>query len=119
MKIFFVGIHNKPNKTALDSTTKSGKLIDRVILHLKKQNCIKTNLFNLNQIPKKINQHQEKWIKKYSPSSKDLIFLLGKEVQNLFPKKILCKNIIPLPHPSSIWSKKSQEKYIQHILSFT
>ena len=114
MKIFFVGIHNKPNTQPLDSSTKSGKLIDKIILNLKNHKCIKTNLFNLNGIPKETKSHQEIWIKTHSPTEKDIIILLGSNVHKLFPQTN--SKIIKAKHPSAIWSKQSQEDYIKEIL---
>jgi hypothetical protein len=45
MRVIFVGMHNKPGMEPLDSRTKSGKLIDRIINELP-IDCIKTNLYD-------------------------------------------------------------------------
>jgi len=114
MKIFFVGIHNKPNTKPLDSSTKSGKLVDKIIVSLPQHTCVKTNLFNLNEIPKEIKPHQELWIQTHNPSNKDTIILLGSNVHKFFPQ--INSKIIKAKHPSAIWSKKTQENYIKNIL---
>jgi hypothetical protein len=116
MKIFFVGIHNKLGLKPLDSSTKSGKLIDRIISNLNGEECIKTNLFDCNEIPcQEIKKFQKSWIKKYNPKDEDIIILLGNNTQKLFPKNI-CKRIIGVKHPSIIWSNKNKKKYIRNTL---
>lgn len=111
MKIFFVGIHNKPNTKPLDSSTRSGKLIDKIILNLKNHECIKTNLFDTESIPKEnIEKHRQLWISTHIPSSTDTIILLGSNVHKFFPQTQ--SKVIKIKHPSAIWSNKSQEDYI-------
>ena len=116
MRILFVGIHNKPNTSPLDSKTKSGKLIDKMIINLKEDICTKTNLFDCENIPEKdIEEYKTKWIEKYKPSDKDIIVLLGNNVKKLFPDNVSSK-IIKIKHPSSIWSKESQKEYVKDFL---
>ena len=114
MRIIFVGIHNKPNTKPLDSGTKSGKLIDKIIENLENYDCIKTNLFDLNEIPKEIESHQQLWINTHKPSNQDIIILLGNNVQKYFPQTE--SKIIKVKHPSVIWSKQSQDNYVKNIL---
>lgn len=116
MRIIFVGIHNKPSTKPLDSSTKSGKLIDKIILNLKEHECIKTNLFDYNCIPNEKIEHQKSWIKRYAPSEEDIIILLGNNVHRFFPQNLSVKKIIKIKHPSAIWSKQSQENYIINTL---
>lgn len=116
MKIFFVGIHNKPNTLPLDSSTKSGKLIDQIITNLKGNLCVKSNLFDLEYIPKEgIEKHKLVWIEKYKPSEKDAIVLLGGKVHKFFPQT--SSKVIKIKHPSSVWSKVSQEEYVKDVLT--
>jgi hypothetical protein len=114
MKILFVGIHNKPNTKPLDSSTKSGKLIDKIIVSLPQHTCIKTNLFDLNEIPKEIKTHQELWINTHNPTNNDIIILLGNNVHKFFPQTQ--SKTIKIKHPSAIWSKQSQENYISETI---
>lgn len=117
MRIIFVGIHNKPETLPLDSSTKSGKLIDKIIFNLPEHTCIKTNLFDLNYIPQEdVDKHSQKWIEKYYPTNKDVIILLGSNVHKLFPKNVQ-SILIEVKHPSSIWSKRAQEEYVKYILN--
>ena len=116
MRILFVGIHNKLGTEPLDSKTKSGKLIDKIIINLKEHTCIKTNLFDCDYIPKEeIEKHKQAWIEKHKPSDNDIIVLLGNNVHKLFPDNIQSK-LIKIQHPSSVWSKQSQEKYVKNVL---
>ena len=100
----------------LDSKTKSGKLIDKVISNLNGHLCIKTNLFNCSYIPKEdIEKHKLAWIDKYKPLDKDTIVLLGNRVHRLFPNNIP-SILIKIKHPSSVWSKQAQEGYVLDVL---
>lgn len=116
MRIFFVGIYNKPNTLPLDSKTKSGKLIGKIIINLKEHLCIKTNLFDCDYIPKgNIEEYKQIWVDKYKPSFDDIIILLGNNVHKLFPDNVKSK-LIKIQHPSSVWSKQSQKKYVKDVL---
>lgn len=104
--VTFVGIHFKEGKTALDSSTLSGRKIDAVI---EKLNCItyKYNLFPYYEIPK------NKWMRKnaidcfrWIVRDKGIIVLLGNNVQKYFPyEKYPNSTIIKFRHPS--FSKKT------------
>jgi hypothetical protein len=116
MRIIFVGIHNKPNTKPLDSSTRSGKLIDKIIINLKEHDCLKTNLFDLEFIPREnIKDNQQLWINTHNPSKNDTIILLGSNVHKLFPQ--VQSKVIKAKHPSAIWSKKAQEDYVTTILT--
>ena len=55
MKIIFVGIHNKKGFEPLDSRTKTGNIIDRIIERCDKGfEFEKTNLFDRDEMPKGI-----------------------------------------------------------------
>ena len=115
MKIIFVGIHNKPGLNPLCSTTKSGKLINRVIRELPKGVKIeskKTNLFDVDQMPEPHEMHAltDDWYWKNTPGNDDIIVLLGALVHEQFRFKDL--KIVKLPHPSSIWSFPRQDEYV-------
>jgi len=112
MRIIFVGIHNKPNTKPLDSNTKSGKLIDKIILNLKEHKCLKTNLFDLDSIPENIEHHQKIWIDTNNPQKEDVIILLGSNVHKFFPQ--VPSKIIKVKHPSAIWSNKEKVNYVKN-----
>lgn len=112
MKVIFVGMHNKPNKQPLDSSTMTGKVIDRIIEKIP-ATCIKTNLCDIDYFPKDwlvINDEYGKWIEKHKPQSNDVIILLGRWVQdNFFYKET---NIIKLTHPAGIFGTKNKDEYV-------
>lgn len=113
MKIIFVGIHNKPHTAPLCSSTKSGKVIDRIIKQLPGREVIKTNLYGIDYMPttKKMKWALVlNWNSRIQPDQHDMVILLGKEVQRNFPMDLLF--IIKLAHPSSIWSGIALDKYI-------
>jgi len=113
MRIIFIGIHNKPGLKPLCSSTKSGKLIDRIIKILPYNNILKTNLYDVDYLPKS-KVEKEKLAYEYfcliKPGLCDIVILLGNEVRtNIalnFSKRIEIK------HPASIFSKENQDKYV-------
>ena len=115
-RIIFVGVHNKPGMEPLDSRTKSGKIIDEVIAGLEGMKCLKTNLsdvYEIPQLPIERQSHASKWRKKYSPTSDDVIILLGRTVQFRFPSASSYKTVFAA-HPASRHHKR--EEYIQNLI---
>lgn len=113
-KIIFVGIHNKPGLKPLDSFTKSGKLIDRIIFDLFTEGFLsyKTNLYDTQIMPDKgLKKYLSlDWWTRNRVDYADVIVLLGKEVQlNFIEKK---HKVVKLPHPSRIWSRENKDKYV-------
>jgi len=112
MKVFFVGVHNKPNTPPLCSSTKSGKLIDRIIELLDCKNVIKTNLYDTETMPNVENKHQlaSDWVFKYQPNYKDVIILLGGEVKKSYIRTV--GRVIDIPHPAKFMTYSERLAYI-------
>jgi hypothetical protein len=113
-RVIFVGMHNKPDKVALCSSTKSGKLVDRVAL-AGNFTHIKTNLYNVDYYPKSEIEKSilaNDWIVRVDPAEPDVIVLLGAEVHNNF--KHSSKYIVKIPHPSSQWSHEQMNTYVEN-----
>ncbi len=113
MKIIFVGLHNKPNKTPLDSSTRSGKLIDRII-NEGGFDAGKTNLFDVDAMPiidndkarlLKIFQHRNRLNKS------KLFILLGNDVNKYFPQHFF--RFISIYHPASRRSHQQMNDYVK------
>ena len=107
-KIEFVGIHFKEGKEALDSTTKSGKIIDRVIENFKDFECSKSNLFPTTVLPKK--SAREQYVDAFKVEEGTLYVCLGNIVRDcLMDRILLC---VDMPHPGSIpWTCGGSEDY--------
>lgn len=119
MKIIFVGIHYKDKLTPLCSSTKSGKLIDRIIkeLPLKKVEIVKTNLYDHCAMPNENDKfiHAIEWYDKNSVhSGLDIAVLLGREVQKHF-NRTSGITTIDVPHPAGIFGKKKQFEYVLNV----
>lgn len=115
-KVYFVGMHNKPGMTPLDSKTMSGKMIDAIIKELPLE-CIKTNLFEGGYLPKDfliINKAGIDWHEKYNPKECDTVVLLGRWVQENFWHDGF--KIIKLPHPASCMGNVNKELYIKNAI---
>lgn len=113
MKIFFVGMHNKPGLKPLCSSTKTGKIIDAVIIRLDCE-CVKTNLCDTDYIPDNVPYHAQAWHCRFVPEPEDYIVLLGHWVQQNFVKSQGI--IIKVPHPASILGASNVQKYLDQIL---
>lgn len=118
MKIYFVGIHNKKGMIPLCSSTKSGKLINRIIAQVSIP-VVKTNLCDLDYLPideNEIIQQKFIWLEKYDPNKEDVIILLGNFVHKNFPDSCICENIIKIKHPASQRSKIQMDEYVEKAL---
>jgi hypothetical protein len=116
-KIIFVGIHNKPNKSPLDSSTLSGKRVDEIIKNIEHRiKCVKSNLYEVEYLPKdKVEKVFliERWFLKYWEDQNDIVVLLGNIVHHSFPKDTIpCIMVSPIPHPSLQFSKIKPIEYI-------
>jgi hypothetical protein len=115
-RIIFVGVHNLPGKTPLDSTTKSGKIIDAVIAGLPGRECVKTNLFDCDKVPEAYLVRCElilDWIQRVKLGKDDIVILLGGQVIKHFPKGLPSRNLC-WSHPAQ--RQVSSSAYIEHAL---
>lgn len=113
MRVIFVGLHNKPGKMPLCHSTKSGKLITRIINRLPKGiEKLRTNLFEVDYLPidDELYSLQDKWYWTYLPVDDDIIVLLGAMNHKLFAFKEL--NIIKIAHPASKRSHEAMSDYV-------
>lgn len=114
MRVVFVGMHNKPGMKPLDSKTRSGKLIDRVIKAMKDEglNCeyLKTNLYNLDHWPKHNLSQTFEWAQRVEYNGNDIVLTLGQCVYDVFKYSNI--EFIKLGHPSACWSHEKQSEYI-------
>lgn len=116
-RIIFVGVHNKPGMEPLDSRTKSGKIIDEVIAGLPGRECVKSNLFNAEAVPKHRYDRivgASFWNTRIEPTPNDIIILLGDTVQAWFNTGQRLK-VVCVPHPASRHIKRKE--YIQDLIN--
>jgi hypothetical protein len=123
-KIIFVGIHYKPGMDALDSRTRSGKLIDKIIEHYTDRICIKSNIFNLEHMPTDRTKEYdlgwvENWKDRVNYQYGDVIVCLGQMVRDIFDDwrrtsvpASLRPIIINFGHPSAVWRKQLKDDYV-------
>ncbi len=119
MKVIFVGMHNKPGKMPLCSSTKSGKVIDRIIDGLRPSECLKTNLYDIDYFPKRQeekNSWAKEWHERIRPMGDDVIVLLGREVHENFIIGTSGK-VIKIPHPSSRISYAQGDSYVKSAIA--
>lgn len=113
-RIIFVGIHNKPGLEPLASSTRSGKLVDRIISDLPNYVHIKSNFYGFDYFPAQDfvdnHFHFDGWKKRIGYLPGDIVVCLGSMVQRLFADRNI--RFVGIRHPSFIWSKIDQDKYV-------
>ena len=115
MRIIIVGMHNKPSLMPLCSSTKTGKLIDRIINKLPPCRTMKTNLYDVEYCPKEWQEKQSlaiDWHHRIDSAESDLIILLGAEVHKNFLNTGL--KVLKLTHPGArkLRSHESMNEYV-------
>jgi len=116
-RVIFVGLHNKPGMKPLDSKTKSGKLIDRIIEKCRRHgmNVLKTNLFDVDYLPGKALMPimSFEWIERVELFKGDIIVLLGGMTHKYFPPLPMDYTPIEIAHPASKRSHKEMDEYVE------
>lgn len=110
MKILFIGIHYRQEFNALDSRTKTGQVVDRIISLLPKEfEYKKCNLYPTYDLP--IGEVKKEYIdlfyQHYDYDTYPVWVLLGKEVQKALNEGGVCIN-----HPGSLRFGKSEFHYV-------
>lgn len=116
-KIFFVGMHNKPGMSPLDSKTISGKVIDRIIKALPNYRCVKTNLCDVDYFVKdhdEVLAHNLHWSNINQPTANDTCVLLGAWVHSNF--LLDACNIVKLAHPAAWCQWPNKDEYVKNAL---
>lgn len=120
MRILFVGIHNKPTKRPLCSSTRSGKRIDKIASAFPDIDCVKMNLFNLTYMPKgnEWNIQRTKFFKRAELDHDDILVGLGHEVNRALQgdERVICK-MVSIVHPSLLYQQVSETDYISHAIN--
>jgi hypothetical protein len=120
MKIIFVGVHNKKGFAPLDSRSRSGKLIDKLILALQielelfEADFVKSNTFDLEYWPAKEmlcpRSSVAEWAARVEYTGDDIVITLGQCVYEVFKHSNI--EFIKLGHPSAVWSNESKIDYV-------
>jgi hypothetical protein len=102
--------------TPLDSGTKTGKIVDRIIKILPADlEIVKSNIINNDSLvsPSEIQKYTDEWWWTHLPVSDDIIILMGAMTQSIYKTNL--KNtgsIIRVAHPASRRSNTDIDKYI-------
>lgn len=117
-RVIFVGVHNKTDLEPLDSSTRTGRVIDKIILELPDFHCVKSNVFNVdywpqNQTLELNNQWVENWKQRLDYKNSDIVVTLGHCVNEIF-RKAKVKSI-KVGHPSAVWSTEGKGQYIDRV----
>ena len=128
-KILLLGLSNKPNLGAFDSSTNSGKLIDLIISKCKNYDFTKANLVEFAPLDtnnklrypnkKELLDGAKNWSSRISEF--DGVVLFGKKVQDtiLNDERFSSIKYVVSAHPSYIWVYKHKEieNYVNEIAS--
>lgn len=112
MKIYFVGVHNKAGLMPLDPISKSGKIISVIIRELGGVECVRTNLYDMDEMPRDEDADSLDWHMRYNTNLSDVFVLLGAIVHEKFVN-VYFNKIVKLPHPAStFYSGKKNDEYV-------
>lgn len=111
-RVFFVGMHYKPNKPPLCSTTPSGKVIDSIISGLLPCEVVRTNLCYTEYFPEEedISRGRRDWPRFNQTRPGDVVVLLGAFVHRNFPELYKRIPVIKIAHPSSSNYRSNDDK---------
>jgi len=115
MKVCFVGIHHKEGKTPLDSSTKTGMIIDRVIENVgAKCQFEKKNLFPTYTLPSK--DFRDRISSRFNVQNGVLYVLLGNVVRDHFPAQWI-NSILKARHPGFVMRRGelSVDEYVENL----
>jgi hypothetical protein len=118
MTVIFVGIHNKPDLMPLCNSTRSGKLIQRIINRIPEFEVQKTNLFDTDYFPafEDMEALAKDWYYRVEYDlNKDIVILLGATVHERFVD-IGFDKILKYAHPSSKRSIVDKDRYVTQIV---
>jgi hypothetical protein len=103
----------------LDSGTKTGKLVDRIIKKLdQNEGVVKTNILDSDVMvhPKEYSKYADIWYWTNLPYDDDLIILLGHSTQDIYKNHVHHKSkIIRAAHPASKRSHVAMDEYVDNI----
>lgn len=120
MRVIFVGLHNKPNLSPLCTSTKTGKLIQKIIWQLPLSTITsKSNIFDVDYYPKSTLHFElaQEWFWNQSPTENDIIILLGQATQNAYDIHCVHQDskVIRVAHPASKRSHESMDEYVKNV----
>ena len=107
----FVGIHNKPGYEALDSRTKSGKVIDKIIARVSAE-CEKKNLYPVDYMP--TGKEKEQLIGDFEFEDDALYIGLGDHVCKAIGF-LVQPNLISIYHPGYVMRRGIVDEYVSGI----
>ncbi|MTB53003.1 hypothetical protein [Lewinella sp. W8] len=120
MTVVFTGVHFKPGKKALDSSTLSGSVVDDIIKLLPPGwEFKKVNLYQCEYLPSgEEAEEQERWffnqVERFYEKTGGLIVyaFCGRMVEQRLKKWLVPGTYVP--HPASIVYQKSRLDFISH-----
>lgn len=117
-RVIFVGVHNKPDMLPLDSGTKTGKIIDRIIALMNDCHPVKSNLYDIDYYPENRTKALDiewvhNWMERVMWTDDDVVVTLGHCVNEAF--RLAHIQSIKVGHPASVWSHEAQERYVNSV----
>lgn len=114
MKIIFIGVHNKKGLKPLDSSTQSGKKIDSVIKNFPGVKTLKTNLFDVDYMPRPVEAEHLKYefFDRVPILSDDIIVCLGSKVWEHLKDDFIGYKVVKYYHPSPLNGATRGKDYI-------
>lgn len=119
-RVIFVGVHNKPGKTPLDSSTLTGKTVDIIAQGLGGFEIIKSNMHDFDYLPVDRTNSISAWRRRVEYKRTDIVVALGAQVGWDFARhhpSTIAISYIQVHHPAKRMSVKEREQYIQGVIA--
>lgn len=122
-RVIFVGVHNKPGKMPLDSSTLTGKTVDAIASGLEEFEIVKSNMHNLEYLPPIENRvfAISEWRKRVKYKRGNIVVALGAQVAWDFSRNhpsTIRIDYISIDHPAKRMSADDRLRYIQESIEF-
>lgn len=118
-RVIFVGVHNKPGKTPLDSSTLTGRTVDAIASLLPEFEIVKSNLHDLEYLPKDRLLTVTEWRRRVKYKRGDIVVALGAQVAWDFARNHGSQIRFPYiqaEHPAKVMSSGDRERYVLRIV---
>jgi len=116
-RVIFVGVHNKPGKTPLDSSTLTGRTVDAIASLLPEFEIVKSNLHDMEYLPTDRLMTVTSWRRRVKYKRDDIVVVLGRQVGWDFGRNHGSQIPIPfiqMEHPAKVMSSVERARYIQN-----
>jgi hypothetical protein len=120
-RVIFVGVHNKPGKSPLDSSTLTGRTVDAIASGLEDFEVVKSNMHDMECLPVDRTNSISDWRRRVKYKRTDIVVALGAQVAWDFARhhpSTIAISYIHIAHPAKRMSSVNREMYIRETIEW-